>query len=345
MTTSIRSGAIGKHNVVLACLPYGQMGTNSAAVTATQMSHTFPAIRFGLMVGIGGGCPSLANDIRVGDVVVSKPGRHDGGVVQFDFGRTVANGEFVRNGVLKAPPTVLLNAISVIRATHDSFEHRMIQHLSSFNTTLQKEGYAYQGEENDLLFRSDYEHCEEMATCESCCASAFLIPRFPRSNPAYPRVHYGTIASGNQVIRHGRTRDRICSETGALCVEMEAAGLMNNFPCLLVRGVCDYADTHKNKVWQAYAAAAAAAYTKELRRVVPETTVFVPWSSKIDSSMVTAQDQSEYSLMHLSFPKLHTSNIIKGNAAISKPTTSTPSSRQVHTEIVVGQAAESYVIQ
>ena len=49
-----------------------------------------------------------------------------------------------------------------------------------------------------------------------------------------------------------------------LCFEMEAAGLMLDFPCLVVRGICDYADSHKNKIWQKYAAATAAAFAKEL---------------------------------------------------------------------------------
>ncbi|CEO59881.1 Putative WD domain-containing protein [Penicillium brasilianum] len=50
---------------------------------------------------------------------------------------------------------------------------------------------------------------------------------------------------------------------------MEAAGLLNNFPCSVIRGICDYADSHKNKEWQGYAAAVAAAYAKELPLVVP----------------------------------------------------------------------------
>lgn len=50
---------------------------------------------------------------------------------------------------------------------------------------------------------------------------------------------------------------------------MEAAGLMDNFPCLVIRGICDYSDSHKNKRWQEYAAATAAAYAKELLSVVP----------------------------------------------------------------------------
>jgi len=57
-------------------------------------------------------------------------------------------------------------------------------------------------------------------------------------------------------------------ELDVLCFEMEAAGLMDNFPCLVVRGICDYADSHKNNLWQGYAAAMAAAYAKELLSVI-----------------------------------------------------------------------------
>lgn len=44
---------------------------------------------------------------------------------------------------------------------------------------------------------------------------------------------------------------------------MTLIGLMDTFPCLVIRGICDYADSHKNKIWQPYAAATAAAYTKD----------------------------------------------------------------------------------
>lgn len=82
-------------------------------------------------------------------------------------------------------------------------------------------------------------------------------------------MHYGLVASGNQVMKHGRTRDRWARELGILCFEMEAAGLMDYFPCLVIRGICDYADSHKNKQWQEYAAATAAAYAKEILLVIP----------------------------------------------------------------------------
>jgi nucleoside phosphorylase len=31
-----------------------------------------------------------------------------------------------------------------------------------------------------------------------------------------------------------------------VCIEMEAAGLMDWFPCLVIRGIYDYADLYKN---------------------------------------------------------------------------------------------------
>lgn len=64
-------------------------------------------------------------------------------------------------------------------------------------------------------------------------------------------------------MKHGSTRDRIASELGILCFEMEAAGLMDSFPCLVIRGISDYAVSHKNHQWREYAAATAAAYAKE----------------------------------------------------------------------------------
>jgi len=66
-------------------------------------------------------------------------------------------------------------------------------------------------------------------------------------------------------MKDGQKRDSISRQAGGvLCFEMEAAGLMDTFPCLVIRGICDYCDGHKNDEWQEYAAAVAAAYAKEL---------------------------------------------------------------------------------
>lgn len=80
-------GRIGEHNIVIACLPVGETGISSAAVVAAQIQIAFPSIRFGLMVGVGGGVPTTDSDIRLGDVVVSKPENTHSGVVQYDFGQ------------------------------------------------------------------------------------------------------------------------------------------------------------------------------------------------------------------------------------------------------------------
>ncbi|KAL2859896.1 kinesin light chain [Aspergillus lucknowensis] len=256
-------GSIGAHNVVLACLPAGQTGTNSAAAVAMQMKNTFPAIRFGLMVGIGGGVPSKEADIRLGDVVVSQPGNGHGGVVQYDFGKSTPSG-FMRTGFLNTPPTILLAAVTKLRSNLDRGRRSLSPHLSKLSD-LPKFGRDQAG--SDILFEAEYNHSGEN-NCLSCTA-ARTMQRKERANNT-PIIHYGTIASGNQVMRDGVERDKTSFEFGGvLCFEMEAAGLMNNFPCLVIRGICDYSDSHKNKRWQPYAAGTAAAYAKELLGVIP----------------------------------------------------------------------------
>lgn len=262
-------GRIGEHNVVVACLPAGQMGTNSAAAVAIQMKSTFKSIRFGLMIGIGGGVPSAEADIRLGDVVISRPHKAHGGVVQYDSGKTTPSG-IERTGTLNTPPTILLNAVSKIQANHLIGRSRLSEYISSLSDLPV---FACDNAGSDVLFEASYDHTGG-ATCDSCSKDR-VIERQPRGSQEIV-VHYGTIASGNQVMRDGAIRDRVSAEFGGvLCFEMEAAGLMNSFPCLVIRGICDYADSHKNKKWQAYAAGTAAAYAKELLSVIPPAEVVI----------------------------------------------------------------------
>ncbi|KIX08700.1 uncharacterized protein Z518_03357 [Rhinocladiella mackenziei CBS 650.93] len=126
--------------------------------------------------------------------------------------------------------------------------------------------YDYPGQEHDQLFESDYQH-EGGKTCQNCDIQR-VRKRRQRLDPRV-RVHYGTIGSSNSVIRDAVERDKLKQKYNILCVEMEAAGLMAAAPCLVIRGICDYADSHKNKQWQPFAAAAAASYAKELLLVLP----------------------------------------------------------------------------
>ena len=260
-------GQVKNHNVVIAGLPAGVYGTTPAATVAKDMLWTFKSIRFGLMVGIGGGAPSPTHDIRLGDVVVSQPSGTSGGVIQYDRGKTVQEGEFQRTGALNASPMVLLTALNRLKADHYTGDSQILHYLSEMITKRPKmrKEYSYQGASNDCLYRAEYDHGDPAATCDQCDRTQ-EIQRDVRGD-IEPVIHYGTIASGNQVIKHGVTRDRLSKELGVLCFEMEAAGLMPDFPCLVIRGICDYADSHKNKRWQEYAAAAAAAFAKELLSV------------------------------------------------------------------------------
>ena len=260
-------GRIGEHNTVIACLPAGQIGPGAAAAVAIQMKSKFTAIRFSLMVGIGGGVPSSSSDVRLGDVVISQPFMEHGGVVQYDSGKTNPSG-FTRTGSLNAPPIILLNALSKLTAN----KYRGRSNLSAYLSTITRlPHFAYEKAGLDILFKSTYNHVEG-PTCDGCDKDN-TVQRAARGSQEI-LVHRGTIASGNQVIKDGVTRDRLSGELGGiLCFEMEAAGLMNNFPCLVIRGICDYADSHKNKCWQPYAAATAAACAKEIMSIIPASEV------------------------------------------------------------------------
>jgi nucleoside phosphorylase len=258
-------GRIGEHNVVITCLPAGHMGIGPAAAGAARMVSRFRSIRFGLMVGIGGGVPSASVDIRLGDVVVSHPFRQHGGVVQYDLGKTVRAGQTIRTGSLNSPPPVLLNAVSQFRADRFRGRDSFHQYMVGFQA-LPRFGRANSGP--DFLFRPSYAHRGRLG-CDGCDKEQH-VQRSARQQPEQVEVHYGTIASGNQVMRDGITRDLLSQELGGvLCFEMEAAGLMNGFPCLVIRGISDYADSHKSKLWQPYAAATAAACAKAILFFVP----------------------------------------------------------------------------
>ncbi|KAJ5297125.1 uncharacterized protein N7443_008018 [Penicillium atrosanguineum] len=263
-------GRIGKHYVVIACLPGGQYGTTSATTVANNMLRTFAkSLRIGLMVGIGGGIPSAAHDIRLGDIVISCPEGTCGGVIQYDIGKVIADGEFERTGSLNAPPRALLTAVSIMRAAGLTDDPHYPQYLRNAieRTARTRKNFARPTANSDRLFQAIHDHPASSSSCDGCLAE-WEETRDKREDED-PQTYYGIIASSNKVIKHGRTREQLCLETGALCFEMEAAGLMLDFPCVVIRGVCDYADSHKNKQWQGYAALAAAAYTKELLGYVP----------------------------------------------------------------------------
>ncbi|KAL4744438.1 hypothetical protein BDW72DRAFT_209019 [Aspergillus terricola var. indicus] len=259
-------GRIGKHNVVMAALPEGEYGTTSATSAATNMLRSFPNIRIGLMVGISGGVPTR-HDIRLGDVVVSTPRDGMSGVFQYDFGKTIQDQTFVHTGVLDKPPSPLLSAVRRVEAHYERKGHRIEEAVNTILTANPRlrPKYSRPNSASDLLFKSDLTH-DNICGREGCVDNHLnLVPRRERTQfEDIPTIHYGTIASGNQLIKDAIIRDKLAREKDILCFEMEAAGLMNHFPCMVIRGICDYSDSHKNDQWQRYASLTAALYAKDL---------------------------------------------------------------------------------
>ncbi|WYZ38366.1 hypothetical protein EsH8_III_000280 [Colletotrichum jinshuiense] len=245
-------GKIGSHNVVVAALPEGEYGTTSAATVANNMLHSFPNVRIGLMVGIGGGAPSQKHDIRLGDVVVSKPGGGNGGVFQYDFGKTIQNCSFQETGFLNQPPVLLQTALATLKATYEMKGHQLVNDV---NKTLEKikrrKKYTRPDLASDRLYKRHIIHpSSSLDGCDVACGDnpVYLIARQEQDEEDDdPTIHYGLIASRNQLMKDARVRDTLAAERGVLCFEMEAAGLMNYFPCLVIQGIYNYSDSHKNK--------------------------------------------------------------------------------------------------
>ncbi|KPI34343.1 uncharacterized protein AB675_11224 [Cyphellophora attinorum] len=251
-------GRYGEHNVVIASLPSGLYGLVSAAHVAGGLLASLPHLRSGLLVGIAGGLQDEAEasklkdskKILLGDVVVSDPDDRNGGIIQHDLYKATVQTDGAQErkpkGFVNAPPLHLLAALSNLRSKHERKQPGFLAYLEVFkrNPRMAKK----------YRFRED---------------AKWKDPHRIDSTRKLPAVHYGTIASGNVLLKDDGYRKGLTdwlerNNIHAKCIEMEAGGLMNNFPCLVIRGICDYANETKNDKWQRYAAASAAAYAKEL---------------------------------------------------------------------------------
>lgn len=267
-------GKVHKHSVVLACLGY-DTGTNAARHVSQDLRRAFPNISQWLLVGVGGGVPSKLHDIRLGDVVVGRR------VIPCNPKKQFHDASY-RTSPIQYPPDRLYKVVDTLGSVHNIAGGNQILSTLSFKRASlarhRRPGLV------DKLFTADSIHQDHDvmsltshvpdANRDPCqnCDTEHLIERAPRkSTETGPMVHYGDIASGDTLLRSGEVRDLMMEELKVACVEMEAGGLHRDLPCLVVRGIADYADSHKNKEWQGYAAAAAAAYVRELLELLPPT--------------------------------------------------------------------------
>jgi nucleoside phosphorylase len=285
-------GRIGKHNVAIAGPAKGAQGKVAIADVVGRIPLAFKNIRVGLLVGIGGGVPRPPRkDVRLGDVVVGAP-ESGPAVVQYDLGKqTTHEVEVMRT--LNKPPGSLLRVVDKVdneyqRAEEgeDDFFAKHLQRFAKFPRMRELYKRPYTA---DRLFQASYEH-EDGTQCishdQSCEVSR------PDRNPGDIRIHYSTILSGDLVMESAKIRDQLsCKFHNALCFEMEAAGSMDVFPCLVIRGICDYSDSHKNKDWQEYAAATAAAYAREILLSMAERVVEELYHSATENSKTPEEAQ------------------------------------------------------
>ncbi|RGP60204.1 hypothetical protein FSPOR_10793 [Fusarium sporotrichioides] len=270
-------GRMGEHNIVITVLPPGRVGSVNAAYVAVSLRRSFPNLQVTLMVGTAGGAPSDKHDIRLGDVVVSAPGQNHTGVFQYDFGKALQNKDFLNTASFKPPPQALQEATAQLQTQYKTYGHQIQQVISSVldeYPRLRKGGYQRPKNSTDRLYLSDVIHPSDhsMECAESCGSNpAKLIERGPRMGiDSDPAIHCGLIASGNTFICDAKFRDEIAARNDVLCFDMETAGLMNALPCMAIRGISNYADTHVNKEWQGYAAMTAVACAKDLLKCVPQ---------------------------------------------------------------------------
>jgi nucleoside phosphorylase len=273
-------GTMAGHNVVLATCRQGMTGNINMGNITGPLLMTFPSIRMTLLVGIGGGVPQPntfsdpINDLRLGDVVVGWPTSAStmGAVVYHEFGRSKVDG-FEILGSLDKPHNVLLNAVPFLKLEHDLGQTTFHEHMAKLQSNPRLGSrFKHPGLEHDLLFEPTYKHIGDYNSKCAGCDTDKLVRREPRnkSDKDIFIYHQGRIATGNSVIMDGEKRDSISERCGgALCVEMEAAGVEANGRVLVIRGISDYADSHKSDVWRSYAAAKAVAFARELLGRIP----------------------------------------------------------------------------
>ncbi|KAM4057641.1 phosphorylase superfamily protein [Hirsutella rhossiliensis] len=272
------------------CYSYGRVGRHNAVLV--------------LLPGVGKG-----DEILQGDVVIANS------VVQYDFGRQWPDKFLPKTSVQDSLGRLSKGLRSLPRGFEtDHGRERLERRTAFFLERLQekklprrsKHNYRHPGTLHDRLFEASYRHrhrgslscCSETNTCNaalpaSCeeigCDDSYLVPRAElnlkcnlesedAAEAQKPSIHIGPVASGDAVMKSGQDRDRIARVTGALAFEMEGAGVWDELPCIIVKGVCDYADSHKDKKWQGFASATAAAAMKALLEALPGKDQYAkPW--------------------------------------------------------------------
>ena len=287
-TNQYTTGRIGKHDVVLVLLP--NIGKPSAAGAAASFRSSYTRLELAFLVGVCGGVPYIGRDeVLRGDVVISKM------VVQYDLGRQHPHRFETRDTIeesLGRPNKAIRGLITIFETEmgRARLQKKAAEHLQDLQSKAEgrQADYNYPGPNQDKLFEPTYLHrhheacnacgngpCTEAASasCEELrCEDEYLVSRERLEKKQQvalelaqaPTIFVGRIGSGDSVMKSSHRRDELARIHQLIAFEMEGAGVWDELPCIVIKGVSDYADSHKDKLkrWYDFAAATAAATTR-----------------------------------------------------------------------------------
>lgn len=283
------AGDMCGHNIIVATLPAGQeYGTGSAAALASQVKKFFPNLWFGLLVGVAAGLPNPSTtpprDIRLGDVLVALPDGNNAGLIAYDLGKETGKDGFQLlhfGHVLAMTEPIIRSAIGSIKLKAPNDAKIFLPYYEAMKDEEHINGtFADPGQDMDALYVVDEAGVEHAAE------------RVRRADSKRTRVWYGPIGSGEKLMKNAQKRNELRDKYNVIGLEMEAAGTMNRIPVGVIRGVCDYGDEHKNKEWQPYAAAMAAAYAKAVLHKIPPHKIPTANSGQLEEQVYSPSQQS-----------------------------------------------------
>ncbi|KAF6803471.1 phosphorylase superfamily protein [Colletotrichum sojae] len=252
------TGRVGQYNIVLVLL--SNMGTISSAGATASLRSSYTSMRLALLTGICGGVPGEGGaEMILSGVVISKT------VVQYDLGKQYPGG-FVRKDTLEdnlgRAAKDVRNLVAIFETEHG--QDRLQSGAARVLVLIQAEAAA----KKRLYSRRNGALACEKARESSCeqlgCDTARPLHRERVDNDPEFDIFVGRIGSGDSVVKSGRDRERLAKAYGLIAFEMEGAGVWDEVPSIVIKSVCDYADSHKNKKWQTYAAATATSVMKAL---------------------------------------------------------------------------------
>lgn len=264
-------GFTGGHNIVLAYC--SEMGSISSSVLASGLRSSFPTIKLVLVVGICGAVPfNSGQEVVLGDCNISSE------LVKFDFGRRGPAGFQTKSTLPRISSSELEGLKKKLQASKNQLQEQIVRHLQDLQEHEPMRS-THPGHGKDRLFESSYIHThhDSIKACRYCnqklgicnrscdeigCDDSQLIRRDRSEINTQSKLHFGIVGSSDSVIKHGIERDELAEEYGFTAFEMEAFGFCRTFPTLVIKGVSDYADSHKNDEWHSYAAAVAVASLK-----------------------------------------------------------------------------------